>query len=408
MSSLVQQHRPATFNVELQGLRGLAIFFVICYHMIEMIPGLKTSMGLFGQLVTGGQGVDLFFVVSGYVITKSMYRHIDHAGKVNLRDGFRFWIRRACRTLPPALIWLGFVLAIAIYTGWYGPSANNLMHAQATALQYANFFNMQCGASGTCGVFSYYWSLSLEEQFYLFLPIVMLLLNRRQLAFLMLGGGLLAAVLLTDVVTVFSRAVDFSRYQPVRTDGLMFGVALALFESNKVFVRVKLFLLEHRAFSLLLCLCAHLLLWTRGSALPFFSFTSYISAGTSAAMLVLIGISCKDCVIPNRVLMKVLAFFGDISFSMYLSHIIIIYSVQNYMGMHGYTLPYGAWYVPYVVSLFLVIILVSLASHRLIEAPFQKLGRKLSNEKMASTSAGARFGENAEDAGSGAIKAQQK
>lgn len=381
-SNFGMSHPARAMNYELQALRGLAIFMVIYYHMVEMIPGLKPALGIVGELLYGGQGVDLFFVVSGYVITRSMYRHVDHAGTVNIRDGLRFWVRRACRTLPPALIWLGIVLAITIYTGWYGPVANNFLHAKAAAFQYSNFFNMSCGATASCGIFSYYWSLSLEEQFYLFLPAMMLLCTRRQLAFFMLLGGIVAAVLLTKLVSLLHLNVDLSRYQPLRTDGLMFGVALALFESSKMLAAIKRFLVEHRVVTLLLCLVTHVVLWTRGSPLAVFAFGAYISAGTSAAVLVLIGISCKGCVVPN-LLRKGLIFLGNISFSLYLTHIIMIYSLQNYMGMHGYTLPSGAWYLPYVMFLFLAIVVVSWLSHRFIETPFQLLGRRLSDEKLS-------------------------
>lgn len=372
------------FNTDLQALRGLAIFFVMYYHFVEMVPGLKQSIGMVGNLVFGGQGVDLFFVISGYVITKSMYRHIDHPGRVNFKDGLRFWMRRAYRTMPPAVIWLTVVLSITMYTGWYGSDDNNLMHAHAAAFQYANYYNVACSSQGTCGLFSYYWSLSLEEQFYLFLPIAMLVMTRRQLSLFMLLGGIVAALVFTKSAFLLHLPIDFSLLQPFRTDGLMFGVALALFEPGKTMIAIKKFLKKNSVFSFLLCLIAHIVLWTRGSSLPFFAFNAYISPGTVSAILVLVAISAPGRVIPGNAIRRFFVFLGNISFSLYLSHVIIIYSFQNYMGMHGFNLPNGFGYVPYALMVFITVAVVSKISYALIEAPFQKLGRKLSDGKTFS------------------------
>jgi len=369
-----------SYNNDLQALRGLSILFVVYYHIVDMVPGLKASMGFFGNFFHGAYGVDLFFVISGYVITRSVYRNIDHIGRVNLRDGFRFWTRRVFRTIPPALIWLGFVLAIVLATGWFGSDVNNIAHAKAAFLQYANIFLISCIDNGTCGIFGYYWTLSTEEQFYLLLPLLMLLLTKRQLAWMMLLGGLILTILFSEVLALANLKFNLLHYLPIRVDGLMLGVAIALFQGTNFFQYTQNYFLKNPTVTLGVIFLMHLLLWTRGTPWGIPIIGAYIMNGLIAAVIVYIGVMDKGYSVFSPVVRPILSFFGNISFSLYLSHIIIILFIQNYLYTHWNLLPIDIGYTIYLpLLLLLLLIAVSYGSYRFIELPFQQIGRNLSN-----------------------------
>jgi peptidoglycan/LPS O-acetylase OafA/YrhL len=151
--------RPA-----LDGLRALAVAAVVVYHADE-------------QLLPGGfVGVDVFFVLSGYLITALLLHEHDRSGSVSLRG---FWRRRVRRLWPLAWVVLGVVALVGL-TGVWGEDQQRTLGAQ-TAAALANVANWWQGLnggyleSGTApSPLRHFWSLSVEEQFYLFWPLLLL------------------------------------------------------------------------------------------------------------------------------------------------------------------------------------------------------------------------------------------
>jgi peptidoglycan/LPS O-acetylase OafA/YrhL len=146
-------------------LRALAVGGVVVNHLFpERLPG-------------GYLGVDIFFVISGFLITSHLTGELDRTGRLRLG---RFWARRARRLLPAALLVL--VVATAGTVAWL-PQAkwNQIMHeVVASALYFQNW--QLAGAaqdyftsSQSPSPVTHYWSLSVEEQFYLVWPLLALL-----------------------------------------------------------------------------------------------------------------------------------------------------------------------------------------------------------------------------------------
>ena len=147
-----------------------------------------------GVLPNGYVGVDLFFALSGFLITTLLYEEWDRAGRISLR---RFYGRRARRLLPA----LGLLIAVALLvdmlcypmTGW--PFAEKAL----TSLLFVNNWLAATGHAGDLGSLNPTWSLAQEEQFYLVWPLVLLLLLRRRArpqfvaALLLIAIGLLIA-----------------------------------------------------------------------------------------------------------------------------------------------------------------------------------------------------------------------
>jgi peptidoglycan/LPS O-acetylase OafA/YrhL len=142
----------------LDGVRGLGFVFVFLFH---------------AQYLTGGLiGVDIFFVLSGFLITSILLRERIKSGSINL---FHFYMRRALRLLPALFAMIGFVI---VWTWLYDPDrlAITLRDAQSVGLYYWNFrvLDWLTDAANHQYMFIHLWSLSGEEQFYMVWPVAIL------------------------------------------------------------------------------------------------------------------------------------------------------------------------------------------------------------------------------------------
>ncbi|MER9328742.1 acyltransferase [Mesorhizobium sp. M0152] len=155
----------ASFRPDIQGLRALAVGGVVAYHFgLTALPG-------------GFAGVDIFFVISGWLITTHLMREIGDTGRLDL---WRFYARRARRLLPAAL----FVILATLAAGYFilAPQEQALysrgaMYASAYAI---NLWLLRWSfdyfaADAASNPFIHFWSLSVEEQFYLAWPALLLL-----------------------------------------------------------------------------------------------------------------------------------------------------------------------------------------------------------------------------------------
>jgi peptidoglycan/LPS O-acetylase OafA/YrhL len=151
--------------LEIQGLRAIAVAFVVFFHIWPaVLPG-------------GYVGVDIFFVISGFLISAHLLRELEEEG--SLRFG-RFYLRRARRLLPLALLVI-FVTVLLMPVA-LPPSrwAQAVPEAIASAAYFENWYLAHLatdylGAAEAPSAFQHYWSLSVEEQFYIFWPLLMAL-----------------------------------------------------------------------------------------------------------------------------------------------------------------------------------------------------------------------------------------
>ncbi len=205
----------------IDALRALAVLAVFFYHAdVGWMPG-------------GFLGVDVFFVISGYLITSLLLREFRGGGAVHLG---RFWLRRALRLLPA----VGVLVAVTmIAAAILEPDRIDAFRDDAVAslFYFANWHFVYGHVSyfeqfQAPSLFTHLWSLSVEEQFYLFWPLVfaagMKLFGRGRLLLGVLAGALASVVL---AWILFDPGADASRvYYGTDTHavGLLLGVALAL------------------------------------------------------------------------------------------------------------------------------------------------------------------------------------
>lgn len=151
-------------RADIQGLRAVAVLAVIAFH-------------LFGWPRGGYLGVDAFFVVSGFVITGVLVRERDRTGRISLRA---FWIRRARRILPLALLVILAVVAVCPWA-WAGAKAASIRaDALWAALFTANWHyaaraDTYFDTGSAPSPLLHYWSLGVEEQFYAVWPLLVVL-----------------------------------------------------------------------------------------------------------------------------------------------------------------------------------------------------------------------------------------
>lgn len=160
MSASAQDFRP-----DIEGLRALAVAGVVAYHFgLTALPG-------------GFAGVDIFFVISGYLITRQLVAEISDTGRLDL---LRFYARRARRLLPAALFVIAATLAVgavilspeeqALYSKGAMFASAYMINLWLIRWSFDYFAN-----DATSNPFIHYWSLSVEEQFYLAWPALLIL-----------------------------------------------------------------------------------------------------------------------------------------------------------------------------------------------------------------------------------------
>jgi peptidoglycan/LPS O-acetylase OafA/YrhL len=333
------------YQPQLDGLRAAAVVAVIVFHAR-------------GSWFPGGYiGVDVFFVLSGYLISSILVREHDATGQVSMR---RFYVRRALR-LVPALVLLSAVVAVAfaLVPGVEDRAAT--LVGVATALTYTS--SLVAAAGGDLGWMLPTWSLSVEEYFYVAWPLllVVLLRRRRPLVWVALLTGLavvyrLAAGLLSDW------SIQRIAYGPdTRAEQLLIGCLLAL-----VLSRGRLRIASWQVLGGVLFLAAFLVVP------PDLGGPFYRSGGSTlvalAAALVIGGLSLE----PQGWLARIastrpLVWIGQRSYGLYLWNLPIIGLVAATAVPEPFQMP---------VKLVLSFVVPAL-SYRYVEQPFLRLKTRL-------------------------------
>ena len=335
--------RKGGYLPELDGLRALSVGFVLLIH------------ASYGRVQGGFLGVDIFFVISGYLITRIMMRERDATGRVDLRDFYR---RRAFRILPPLIVCL--VLAMLL---WGGPDRDRLPVAASMLLFFANFMptTMMRGLAHT-------WSLAIEEQFYIVWPLTFILASTR-------GPRAVAAVAVAVIVlSIATRAamlaagyapVTLYIFTPARCDGLMIGCLLAVGEpwlSRRV---------ARRALAPIAWCCL------TGMVAGLFLVTSELMLETPIALTVFALLAAgpifaaprlaDDSILRAALASPTARYIGRRSYGLYLYHYPIFYAAEAYR-VPGNLANYAA----VVVAEVALSLLVTEISWRLVERPIAR------------------------------------
>ncbi|WP_422933966.1 acyltransferase family protein [Sinomonas sp. P47F7] len=277
-------HVPA-----LDGLRAVAITLVAVYH------------GVMPAHFGGAGGVDVFFVLSGFLITTLLLQEHDASGTVSFR---RFYLRRVVRLYPPLLLMLAVVFVpIALTMG-----VSTALAGSALALFYLMPVGAESGQT-TLSPYEHTWSLGVEEWFYFLWPPVLVWLLRERRRMVLAIAAIVTAVL--AVAAFFAEAESAEVSFILRACGLMSGCVLALLLHGAQFKASRWLGLAGLAllgFSVL-----------RSSLAPF-STVDVLSADAGALLLIVALVRGPQGVLHRVLSAGPVAYVGRISYEIYLWH----------------------------------------------------------------------------------------
>ena len=319
--------RPAGHLLPLDGLRGIAILAVLMNHLLSVnFDGYGRLYKVLGLVVTWGQaGVDLFFVLSGFLITGIL---MDAAGQEHFFKNF--YMRRVLRIMP---LYYGLLLLLALCTPllhiqWHGIFVPMMLYLGN--MQRYKELSLPQNMGNAVGL-SHLWSLAVEEQFYLVWPwLVALTRSRRSLLLMSLAGGAVALCfrLLCIGVLHDTYLTHFSTLG--RADTLLDGAVLAVLYRSAhwpVILRWSRAVCLCMATFFVISLCLpqlamfRSLYWTEG-------FRYSVLAVTASALLAWAlrpSLTSRVCSTP------LLRLFGRYSYGLYVLHLVLLSSFNVHL-----------------------------------------------------------------------------
>ncbi|MBR1280899.1 acyltransferase [Bradyrhizobium sp. AUGA SZCCT0177] len=290
---------PFPYNPALDGLRAVAVLLVIADHC---------DVTVFDQ---GYFGVDLFFVLSGFLITRLLVDEIDATGRIDLR---RFYLRRLLRLTPPLLLLLAAYLLIAPLL-W--PQLDLMSHVRDAALVAFYLSDYSQAFWHNPKVLIHTWSLSVEEHFYLIWPFAVLLLARigpRGRVVVLFGLYVLASAWRIYIYKTLGWDATYYRFD-TRIDGLVCGALLATALRHKDLISERAANIAGVVAWAALTVCLSIGFWRAPWSLVIMTNVAHI-----AAFGLLISVSKKESRVSLVLSAPPLVGIGVISYGMYLWH----------------------------------------------------------------------------------------
>lgn len=312
--------RPKNFREDIAGLRGIAVLLVVAYHAFAFPSG-------------GYVGVDVFFVLSGFLITGILLRDLQDHAQLSIA---RFYVRRARRVLPAALVVLG-VTCVAAALVWFAPRAVATWWDAVASLSFVENVRLirtgadylQSGAASS--PLQHFWSLAVEEQFYAVWPLLLLMavpILRRWLpprgGVAVCAGLMIAGSIAWAVVSATTRP-DASYFDPVVRAwelgaGALLATAAPVVGRLPRWLRESAFVLGLVAIVLAACVLDDGAAFPRpGAALPVVGTVLVLGTGASVV-----------AALPLR--WRGLRYLGRTSYSLYLWHLPVLVVAASLAG----------------------------------------------------------------------------
>lgn len=375
----------------IDGLRGFAILLVIMFHR---------DVAYFGWT-----GVILFFVLSGYLITKVLM--VENEKQTPLKTKLKnFWARRILRIFPLYYLYL-FILILVLLAGWTTSQAGMEMASLFTYTYNFYLINIyeKLGPSFLAG---HFWSLSVEEQFYLFYPFLIFLCRRRHLKI-----AVISLIFFSVMFRLF-----FSEYQPdylansngyidyhplSYLDSFLCGAAIFIFRLDKIKLSIQYLIFF---FSLLLTIAGGLYIYLDINGSETFHVRNYLSSfGIEAhytkdfyrvwgllhlnllfsSLLILLLSDAKNKLhswLKRIFELKPLVAIGKVSYGMYVFHGIAIWLLSDIFNYENTGMNKYVFFLLCLASIWLV----SFAVYHLYEKRFLMLKDRFRESNAAETS----------------------
>lgn len=341
----------------LYGLRALSIALVILSHVfLHARPHDGTSRVLLALAGNGTIGVSIFFVISGFIITLLLLRERERSGRISLSE---FYVRRIFRILPAFLLYVGTIFVL---------TKASIIDVPATQFLRALTFTMDYVTTKNWFL-AHVWSLSVEEQFYLIWPLLVVLYSRRVLAWIATSLIVLGPVLrMLDRALLPSTRFEIEYMGHTRADLLMFGCLIALWFEHERLARV---LKKTDALCVPLFSAAFLFVISPLIELRFggvyIKTIGYTLQGISIAFVMLYLIFRPRGFWGRIMNSKVIVHIGFISYGLYLWQ-------QLFIGFRQFG------FISALIRIAAAVVLAEL-SYLLVEHPMLQLRRRLSHRK---------------------------
>jgi peptidoglycan/LPS O-acetylase OafA/YrhL len=359
--------REVRFFGSLDGLRALSIIGVIWFHSWWSTP-YYSQLTKIPVLRQGEWGVDIFFAISGFLITTLLLRERERSGTISIRD---FYIRRSLR------IWPLYYAVVALYVVimlFFEPDAGRVrtfFHYLPGFLTYT--YTWCITPKWPTGPFNLAWTLATEEQFYAFWPIVLRFFR-----------GIWSSVVIIAVIA--SRlALGYTWTNRILPPGsLPFRIVLSIAIPICLGVLLAQALNSERGFRWLFAILGRK--WSAPAALAALAICLYPARtpvlAASLATVALVG-ACvvrEDNGLAPILMFRPIRYIGVLSYGMYLLNSLCIHAVLLTLGRIGLTYPLFVF--PFSVGL---AVAVASLSYRYFETPFLELKKRFSHAGSAST-----------------------
>jgi len=362
---------------ELQLIRGFGVLVVMVGHMHNnLITWANPYVRTFYHYFEGTAGLDTFFALSGFVICRLLLNDLGKA-----RDNFHamqiscvFWLRRGWRLLPAAWLWLVLIMLLTLFaneSGAFGSVKHAWGGVLTSFLQVANLKFAHCWTEGYfCGPSFPYWSLSLEEQFYVFLPLIMIF-----------SGKWFVRIMLALLITQFFIPVlTFPAF--FRLQGFVLGVLLAIWSTSPTYRIFEPVYLKNSPWArrIVVTILIGLMCTLDQRAIP--AFMIFQLGALNGAVLVYLSSFDEGYLWRDGWLKTLGLWLGSRAYAMYLCHIPVYY-LSREIAFHilepGSKLG-NQHFVYLVVGAVGLVFLLSELTHILVERPLREKGMRITNE----------------------------
>ncbi|MBV8847865.1 MAG: acyltransferase [Bryobacterales bacterium] len=347
----------------LDGLRGLAIVMVLLTHYGTMLDRTSPLQHIVRSLFDfGWTGVDCFFVLSGFLITGIL---LDTRGAENYFQAF--YARRILRIFPLYYFSLILLFLLVMPHIRLGSGQPELWRKLVYIFYVQNWFH-------PVQLMGQYWTLAVEEQFYLIWPLVVYLFPQPRILRIAIGGSMAAVIIRLTMLALHVNSEAILENTFARMDSLLIGAACACI------VRRRNWFQAVQRSANLLCLspavvlpAVYLVNGNFYNETPFIAGVGYTLIDLSFAALLLSLIATTGSSIPAQRFFtsRLMRAFGTYSYAAYIWHILVRVVVMNVERALHLSLP---WFLN-IPLLVIVTLLFSIASYAFIERPFLSLKR---------------------------------
>ncbi len=333
-------------RLDIQGLRALAVVFVIIFHIQHLwLPG-------------GFIGVDIFFVISGFLISKALIKQLDN----KFFNYYEFLFGRVKRIAPAYFVMLLLCSYVAMVVLLTSDSETFLYQLRRSIFFTSNQLfataNDYFGAKSYENVLLHTWSLSIEMQFYMMLPLFMMFFPKSIYKWILVILALFFFAYTQYQIVVLNNKLDMYFSMLARSSEFVIGIAINFIPTSKKFTHRYKSLISIVA---LLSLSASCIFINEKS-----NFPGLLALPACIATALLIWI--EDSKINAFLGSKPLAYVGKISYSLYLWHWPVLAFYRYYFMQYDLT---GIE----IILLLVVILILSIGSYFFIEEPFRKTNK---------------------------------